>query len=279
MVIDQRVIGLALVSLILSALVVFTLARETPDRPLEILKNQYPTVLPAGETAFSFAVVVREKLPGLKILFSVVTPAYPAQGDLIDPQKQYRSQDTPQDVLANLARLGWFRNRTSSLGIEPNELSRPISVGKSQFRMLLQDYAASLGAVLGENATLNVPLIFGAMINETGYACHLEGEPGFFHLPEVNINVLTISCNEDEKKYVQDEKVWEGSGQLPLSQAPRGVVEFQSLARDDIITVIITAEPRTFAAPSYRKDVALIQVIRIVVDGQLYDEPIVNVVT
>jgi len=278
MAIDERILGLAFVSLLLSGLIVFTLAREKADRPIELLKNQFPSVMPAAETTFSFALVARERIADIRLEFYMVTPAYPVQADLVEPRKQYQAQDGPLDVLANVARLGWFRNRTASVGLVPEEISRTVTVGKSQFRLLLQDYTTPLHAILGENATLKVPLIYGAMINETGYACYLEGGPNFFAFPELNINVLTISHNEDEKRYVPLDKIWEGSGQLPLSEAPRGVVEFKSVAKDDTMTVILTVEPKTFSPPSSRRDVALIQLIQIYLDGELYDEPVVNVV-
>ncbi len=278
MAIDERVLGLALVSVILSALIVFTLAREKTDRPIEILENRFPSVMPAAETTFSFSIMARQRLEDVRISFCAVTPAYPVQADLLVPMRQYRSDEGPSEVLENLARLTWFRNRTSALGIEPDEIDRTISAGNSQLRMLLLDYTNPLRAILGQNATSKVPLIYGATVNETGHPCYLEGGPNFFPFPELNINVLTISHNEDEKRYVPTDKIRKGSGQLQVSEAPRGIVEFRDVAKDDTITVIATVEPRTFSPPSSRKDIALIQLIRIYINGDPYGEPILNVV-
>ncbi len=278
MALDKRVIGLALMSLIVSALIVFTLAGERADQPVEILKNQYPSVLPAGETTFTFSLVARQRIANLEIRFLTATPVVPGQGDLVDPDLRYGPGDTPRQVLANVAKLVWFTNRSAALGIHPYEIAGTFEHGDAQSAFLLQDYSIPLQAVLGEDAALVPPLVFGAIMNETGHARYLEGRPDFFAFPGLNINVLTISHNDDEVRYVPDEKVWEGSDRLPMSQAPRGTLKLRSVERDDTVTVIATIDPKTFPPPSYRKDIALIQVILIYVDGDLFGEPIVNVV-
>ena len=40
--VDKRIVGLATVSVILSTLIMFTIAGERIDEPVEILKNDYP---------------------------------------------------------------------------------------------------------------------------------------------------------------------------------------------------------------------------------------------
>ena len=112
------------------------------------------------------------------------------------------------------------------------------------------------------------------MINETGGNLYLEGYTDFTLDPEVNIEILSIAHNEKETRFVPKDQVWEEAGRLPLSEAPRGFLEFESVKKDDTLTVIYTVE--TLPRPASR--ISMIQLVKIYVNGELLDEPVVNLV-
>ncbi len=94
----------------------------------------------------------------------------------------------------------------------------------------------------------------------------MEGRPSFC---PGTVKLLSISHNERKQTYVPDLQVSYGSEELPLSVAPRGVVEFRSVKKDDTVSIVMNIEP--FAG-------FVLQIVKIYADGELYDEPIVNVV-
>ena len=62
--------------------------------------------------------------------------------------------------------------------------------------------------------------------------------------------------------------------ELPLSAAPRGTPVFESVKRDDTISVVINIDPLA-EGPIYR--LFHLQIIKVYADGELFDEPILNV--
>jgi len=275
----HRLVALAFVSLVISGLLVFTFAEEKSDQPVEILRNEYPKTLPQGETTFSFSLVAREDLARLEIRFASVTTKDLSPDELIDPDIQENITD-PEDLLDNVMRNVWFVEKTAELGIEPVEDRMEIDIQGSDFDLLVRDYTdmitCHLGpSLLGQNVTRNVPLIFGVFMNETNHQ-YLEGKLDFFPVPTLNIKALTISHNENETRYIPDDDVWEGSDRLPISSAPRGLAVFESVDRDDTVTVVITVEPGSFSRAT-DSPIAMLHLISIYIDGERYSEPIANI--
>ncbi len=272
---DKRVLGIAAVSLILATLLILTVAREIADQPIEILENQHPLYAPRGQATFSFSIVARENFEKVRLKFSWAASKILDMTALIDPKREYLPEDEPEDVFGNVIKLSWFKNKTSSLGILPEEYTRTTSIEGSEFDTVVYDYTSIVEHLSGSNATLGVPLIYVAMMNGTGSSIYMEGYTDFISSPRTNIRILSIAHNEDETRYIPDSQVWEESGRLPLSTAPRGVLEFNSVEKDDTMTVIFTVES---VPSSDRSPIGMMQMIKIYLDGELYDQPIINMI-
>lgn len=271
---DRRIIGLALVSLIISALVVFSLAKEVTDQPFEIIRNEFPS---PGETIFTFALVAREDIENLQLRFSVIYPRILRAEEVVDPEffevvhqdiggYQITPGSGPEDVLGNIRRLPWFWEEMDDQGISPDSDTRTVRIGRSEYDLLFHDYSRIMDHILGTNETASLQLVHGALVNSTGHCFYMDGGSAF---SPGTVKLLSISHNERKASYVPDVQVSEGSEELPLSTAPHGVVEFESVKRDDTVSVVINIEP-------YGGFV--LQIIRVYTDGELHDRPIVNAV-
>jgi hypothetical protein len=278
---SHRLAGLAFVALVVSGLLVLSFAGIKPDQPIEVLRNEFPMILPPGKCTFTFSVVAKEDIRLMELRFEVLAPVDLIANDLVDPEWEQGPADGPEDVLKNVRKLSWFEEATSELGIEGETFQQTISLEGGELDLLIRDYSATIGSrlgpgLLGRNVTANVPLAFGVIMNVTEHQ-YFEGGMDFFVKPSVNLRNLLISHNENETRYVADEEVREGQDRLPISMVTRGIVSVESVKTDDTITVVMGAEPLQFArdldAPA-----ALLQVIRVYLDGEAYGEPIVNVV-
>ena len=284
--IDKRMVGLAIVSIILSTLIMLTVARERIDEPIAILKNDYPRILEESRKAtFSFALVARKKFENLQLRFSILSQKNLKFNEMIDPRKEYNATDDPEEVLDNIVKLSWLKNESASIGIEPEKFNYTFRFEDTDCRMVIYDYGCVLESLSSQNLILELPLIYAGIIDENGEGYYLAGESDFFFSPEENIVSLSTSHNANESSYIPDDKIWEES-KLPLSQAPKGgVLDYRSVGKDDTFTVIYTVEadtenlPEGFgSSPSVKKkDISLIQVIRVYLDGEIFDQPIVNI--
>jgi len=268
----RRVIGLGVISLIISALLVFSFASEASDGPVEVLKNEFPT---AGGTGFTLALVAREDIEHLQLRFSVLSPEDLSDEEVADPDSlerfagdiggyQIEPGSGPADFLGDILRLNWFSERMDGQGIVPENHTATIRIEESEYELLLHDYTRMMDHILGKNQTSTLELVFGAAVNATGHSFFFEGGSAF--VPYDDMDILSVSHNDQKVTYVPDHQVSEGT--LPLSAAPRGVLDFEDMERDDTVGIVIRIQP--FA------DFAL-QVVKIYADGELFDEPIVNV--
>ncbi len=281
--VDKRVIGLALLSVILSTLIMITIAGEDIEQPVEILKNEYPRKLGGRKTTFSFAMVSREKFENVEMRFAMLSRESLRAADMIDPQKEFNVTDSPQDVLDNVVKFDWLMNQTSLLGIEAEKFEREFQFQGVQGDMVLYDYTAILGSLSGQEIAVSVPLLYAAIIDENGYSYYFEGKSDFFYEPEMNLVSLTTSHNENETSYLPEDQAW-GDVKLPISEAPTGVLEYRSVDKDDTFSVIFTVEmtesPPGFSIPIKEEEMnlVLIQVIRAYLDGELFEDPIFNLI-
>ena len=284
--IDKRIVGLALVSVILSTLIMLTIARERIDQPIEILKNDYPMLLEENRKGtFSFAMVTRKKFENVQIRFSVLSQQTLKYGEMLDPKRKFNTSDTAEDVLGNVVKVGWMRNQTGPLGIEPEEYDYTLVLGGVPNRLLIYDYSNILESLSGRESAVGTALTYAAMIDENGEAYYFEGGSDFFFSPSEDIISLSTSHNADERNFLPDDQIWNGSNRLPLSEAPiGGILDFKGVDKDDTFTVIFTVEPEEIpgasgsAPPPNRKDVAMLQLVRVYLDGEVFDPPIVNAV-
>ncbi len=275
-----RFIGLAFVAVVLSGLLLITFAPARPGQPIEVLGNEYPQILSLGRSTFSFSVVAREPFKRMEIRFITLTPKDLAESGLIDPAWQQGISGL-SGVLGNVRKLVWFDEDISQLGISPERLDRTVTLEGRSFDLLVHDYSDSLvsrlgPSLLGRNVTLSVPLVFAVIANQTHYQ-YLEGNFGFFVKPAINVRSLLISHNNNETKYAADDEIQRGSVLFPISQAPRGIVTVESVDTDDTITVAFGVEPLQFIRDP-KGPAALLQMIRVYLDGEPYGETIVNVV-
>jgi len=283
--VDKRILGLAAVSVILSTLIMLTIARERIERPIEILKNDYPSVLEEGrKSTFSFAMVARQKFQNLQIRFSILNAMSPKYAQMVDPKRSFNSSNQPQDVLDNLVKLGWLFNETKLMGLEPERFNHTFQFQGTECRMAVYDFGNVLESVTGRDVALAAPMIYGAIIDANDKAYYLSGESDFFFTPKENVLSLSISHNADEQNYIPDDQIWEGAKRMPISKAPvGGVLDYGPVAKDDTFTVIFTVEPDSrympegFGQTGGDKPISFIQMIRIYLDGKLYGEPIINV--
>lgn len=259
---DRRVVGLALVSLTISALVVFSFAKEAYDQPVEIIRNQFPT---AGGTAYTFALVARKDIENLEVRFAILSKEELRDEEMVDPEMEFGPGSRPEDILANVRRLIWFKERMEAQGILPEGCSGSVRVGNSDYDLVCFDYGRILDHLLGTNETLNLPTIHGALVNSTGHHYYMEGKSRF---TTGAIKSLAVSHNEMKVTYVPDAEAEEGSEGVPLSEGPRGVLYHQSLHKDDTVSLVIAIEP--FAGFEVR-------IISIYADGKLCGEPIIDV--
>lgn len=276
-----RFISLAFVAVVMSGLVLLTFVPAKRDQLLEILRNDYPQILPPGKSTFSFSVVARERFKRLELRFITLTSKDLTSEDLVDPDETGGATRSPDDVLHNLRKLDWFEKGISRLGISPERFNRSLTLEGRNLDLLVLDYSDAVGSrlgpsLLGKDVALSVPLVFAAIVTETGHQ-YLEGALGFFANPDINLGTLLISHNENETRYVADDEVREGSDRLPISQAPRGVVRVESVETDDTITVAFGIEPLQFTRDP-EGPVALLQIVRVYLDGEPYGYPIVNAV-
>jgi hypothetical protein len=285
--VDKRVLGIAIVSIILATLLILTIAGDISDEPIEILENEYPLTLPRGEATFTFSLIARRDIENIQVRFCSMSPrkteitqitVAPTAGwaidktSLIDDQKDYQAGDTPDDILNNILKVNWFQNKTSDLGISPERFTPVIRIDNQEFQTEILDYSPIIEHLGGKQSTVGMPMLYAAMINETGGYLYLEGFSDMIMNPIRNIKMMTITQSENQTTYIPDDLVWEGSGREPLSTAPRGVVEFDSVKKDDTITIIFSMEPNVIPGPG------LLQVIRVYVDGELFDEPKFNLI-
>jgi len=286
--IDKRVLGIAIVSILLATLLILTIAGDISDQPIEILENEYPMTVPRGEATFTFSLIAREDIENLQIRFTSLSPRRTEFDQamwvgaatawtldtlgLVDDKKEYQAGDTPEDILANVVKFVWFQNRTEALGIEPETYERTMRVENQELQTTIIDYSPVIEYMSGKESTADMPLIYGAMINETGGYLYLEGFSDVIINPIRNIKMLTVTQSDNQTTYIPDDLVWEGSGRMPLSTAPRGVFEFTSVKKDDTITVIFSMEPNLIPGPG------LLQMIRVYVDGDLFDVPRINLI-
>jgi len=275
---DTRVVGLGVVSMIISALVIVTIAGERGAQPVEVIKNEYPSVAPSGETSFTFALVTKKEIEDLQIRFLHMSWAYSLSSeDFLKPDAMYNASSTPEDVLDNIVKLGWFREKTSSMGIVPEVFRRQLTIGKSEFSFLFEDYSRPIEAVSGNETGRGVNLVYGAMMNRSGFGFYLEGSPGFIWSPNLSLKSVSISSKAGERRYVPSDQLRPGSGDLPLDKAPLGVVHLRSLSKDDTVTVLFSLKPYKLPRPD-KVPVSMVEVIKVYVNGELFGEPIINVV-
>jgi hypothetical protein len=265
---DKRVLGIALVSLILASLLILSIAGEAVDQPVEILENMHPTFVTPGRSTFTFSLVARESFEKVQIRFIWATPAKLDALAKVDPSWEAQPGDGPEDVFGNVLKLAWFQNKTSRLGIQPDEFGGSMDVDDSDHAFIIYDYSDIIDYLSGRNATKGLPMTFTAIINETRATNYYEGFTDFIDNPMSNIEILSISHNEKEVRYVPPEQVQEDTGRFPVSEAPRGFVEFDSVEKDDTLTVVFTVE-------AVQK---MIQMIRVYLDGEPFEEPIINVI-
>lgn len=280
---DRRVVGLAVVSLVLSTLTVLTIARERVDEPLQILRNDYPSVVEQGQKAtFSFVVMAREGFEDVQFRFSILTQKVLRSEDLIDPKRQYQATDDPDEVLHNLVKISWLKNQTEILGIEPEKFNFTLQFQDTECRMVLWDYSSVLETLWGGELALNTAVLYAGVIDENGEDYYLEGESGFFFSLQDNIVSLSIARNTNLTGYLPDDEIRPES-KLPVSRAPKGVLNYRAVEKDDTFTVVFTVEPEVYPAgfgsnPSPGSlDISVVQVIRAYLDGVLFDQPIVNI--
>ena len=281
---DNRVIGLAVISLIVSALIVFSFAREVVDQPVEIIKNEIPSV---GETTFTFALVAREDIENLELRFLFLATGHRVRAEeLVDPDAFVRASDPPQsiggyhietgggpeDVLANIRRLGWFKERMANQNIVPEEDRTKIEFAGSEYDLLYVDYSQIMDYVIGSNESANLPLVYAALTNSTGHSLYMEGSSAFYSLS--GTKHIAISHNEVKTSYVLEHQLTGASDEFPLSAAPRGTPIFESVKRDDTISVVINIDP---LAEGTVNRLFYLQIIKVYADGELFDVPIVNV--
>jgi hypothetical protein len=269
-------------------MIMLTIARERVDEPVEILKNDFPSLIEESRKAtFSFAMVARKKFENLQVRFNVLSLRTLKYGDTFDPRRKFNTSDTAEDVLANIVKLSWLENETALLGIEPEIYNQTIWLDGVASRLLLVDYSYILEQLSGRNSILGNPLTYGAIIDENGESYYLEGESDFFFTPQANIISLSTSHNAEEQNYLPDDQIWEGSNRLPLSEAPQGgVLEYAGVDKDDTFTVIFTIEADSGSLPPgfgsvtspTKKDLSMLQIVRIYLDGELFSEPIINIV-
>jgi len=281
--IDKRIAGLAMVSVILSTLIMITIARERIEKPLQILKNDYPAVIEQGrKSTFSFAAVSRKGFEDLQLRFSMLSQKTLKFNEMLDPRKEYNATDDPEDVLNNVVKLSWLKNQTSQLGIGPEKFNQTLFFKGTECKMVIWDYSGVLESLSGKKLVLDIPLIYAAIIDENGEAYYFEGGSTFFFNPQDNIISLSISHNTNETGYLPDDQIRQGT-KLPLSQAPKGgVLDYKSVDKDDTFTIIFTIDPEKlpsgfgFAPSPNRLGISVVQVIRAYLDGELLDPPIIN---
>ncbi len=273
---DRRIAGLALVSITLSGLLVFSFAEERSENPIDVLTNEYPDLLPSGEVTMALSIAARRPIKRVDIRSITLTTRDLNTGWLIDPKMEYNESSTPYDVLGNDLRLQWYGEELSRMGLEPRTLNATITLEDSDFSLTCIDYTDIISHLLGTGATANISLAYAVAMNETGYFLWLEGGNDFFVRPNRNIQRLMFSHNENETTYVPEDEIFEGSGLLPLSEAPRGVVSYQSVERDDTISVITTFDTRSVPSAT-SSPIASVQVIDVLVDGEA-QRPVINVI-
>jgi hypothetical protein len=281
---DSRVIGLAVISLIVSALIVFSFAREVVDQPVEIIKNEIPSI---GETIFTFALVAREDIENLELRFLFLVPDHRVRAEeLVDPDAFGLVSDSfpsiggyniepgggPEDVLDNILRLGWFKEKMANLNIAPEEDLAKIEFAGSEYDLLYVDYSQIMDYVIGANETANLPLVYAALTNSTGHSLYMEGSSAFYSW--LGTKNIAISHNEKKTTYVLEHQLTGVPDELPLSAAPRGTPIFESVERDDTISIVINIDP--LAEGIYNR-LFYLQIIKVYADGELYGEPILNV--
>ncbi len=168
--IDKRVTGLAMICFIVSALIVFSFAKEASDQPIEVIRNEFPS---PGQTIFTFSLVANEDIEYLELRFSVMYPKILRSEEMVDPEMfasvheaiggyQVRAGNAPQDVLGNIRRLLWFGERMGDLGIFPDSRSRKVTIAGSEYDLLYHDYGPIMDHILGSNDTASMQLVHGS---------------------------------------------------------------------------------------------------------------------
>ncbi|MBU7004204.1 MAG: hypothetical protein HXS50_01460 [Theionarchaea archaeon] len=265
----------------MATLIIITIARERIEEPIEIFQNEFPPNSPT----FKFAIMTRQKFENVQIRFAILWERALEYNQKVDPKMEYNTSSTAEDVLANNLNLRWFQNETSLLDIEPEIFDLEITLEGIPTRILIHDYSSLIDSLSGREAIIGAPLIYGGIIDENGEEYNLEGVSGFFVNPADNILSLRLSRNDEELNYIPDDQIWSGYDRFPLSTAPKGgILDYDGVEKDDRLSVLITAESRVVPEGFGRvfgpgkANFACLEMIRIYLDGELYGEPIINVI-
>jgi len=270
--------GLAIISAILSGLTVLTLAMQAHPEPIRTLENRVPSSLAEyGEATFRYSMVARGTHQRIQMRFMVLSATKLEKGDLIDPEKD-NANATPSELLGNVAKLAWLGSKTAGLGLAPDLHNFTLDIEGSQCRFLVIDYSRALETLFGQNTTLGMALAYGAMTDDKGQWNYLEGDIGFFFDQADTIVSLTVSHNSEVRSYIPDGEIPEGSPLLPVSKAPKGVLSYEDTDRDDAFSVEYTARSRVPMGSFSGKNIRMIRVIKIYLDGRLHGEPIIDLV-
>ena len=276
--VDVRVLGLGCVSLIISGLLIYSIVGEDLGDPIRVLNNQYPPTYREGEEAvYGLSLLVRNRDDDIRVEFCVLIPKRLESVEMVDPNLLFNESSEPADVLGNSKKFLWFSDQADSLGIKPEIYAKEVEIDGQRFELLVHDFGVLL-YLLGHDSVTNQPLVYGAAINGTGEAIYLEGFRDFFYKPESNIRLVDLTHGDNETRYVPDDQLLEGSEDVSLSQAPRGSVGFVSGQRDDVVKVSFSVKVFSLPPGSYSRGVAFIQIIKVHLNGRLFDQPIINVV-
>ena len=275
--VGRRVLGLAAVSMILSSLIVASIARERVAEPVEVLKNEFPEVSQPGSGAFSFSVVFRRSVEEAQLRFyALYSAVYPAV-ELVDPDRVFNETSSPKDMIMNVKAFKWFSEKASAIGLLPEDVEANVKIGGEEYKLLLHDYSRVLEAVCGNETTASVSPVFGCVMNRSGAGYYLVGDPGFFRAANATLLGLAISAGGAEHRYVPDDQVKGGSGELPLSQAPSGVLTFRKVEKDDVVNVVFSVRGGALPRPM-KTPIAMVQMVEIYVDAKIMGEPILNII-
>jgi len=275
--VERRVLGLAAVSMILSSLIVASVSKERAAEPVEVLKNEFPEISQPGGGAFSFSAVFRRSVEQAQLRFyALYSAVYPAS-ELVDPDRVFNETSSPEDMIMNVKAFKWFSEKASAIGLLPEDVAADVKIGGDDYRLLLHDYSRVLEAVCGNETTAGVSPVFGCVMNRSGSGYYLVGGPGFFSAANGTLLRLTISAAGVERRYVPDDQVKPASGELPLSEAPTGVLTFRNVDKDDVVNVVFSVRGGALPRPT-KTPIAMIQMIKIYVDAKLTGEPKLNII-
>ena len=275
MIISRGYAGIILMAVVFSTILMFFIIGETPDRPVEILRNDAPPLNSGSDQKFGYAysIVFRDNFDEVKVKFAWLRGATMVVDDTA-------AGDGIQDVLPSVVKLGVIDEILAPHDYEPEVIdSRLWPEGwPDGDQILLLDYSDALRTGMDDQSEL-VHSIFMFVEKNGSVVSYYEGIPDYFPEREWRFpnsmkpsptriprgsGSMELGLDESRTKYVSPgEKALYPELPSLVELPPYGELVFNDVRKDQRLTVLTFIHGRSLGY-GWQKEL-----IRVYVDGEL----------